>query len=79
MVVTHEMGFAREVAERIFFMHYGAILEEAPPGGVFPQPPPGADATISERGAFAHARTALIAAPDLTGGRRAVNFRMGKR
>ena len=31
MVVTHEMGFAREVADRMAFFHEGAILEEGPP------------------------------------------------
>ncbi|HFQ93373.1 MAG TPA: amino acid ABC transporter ATP-binding protein, partial [Anaerolineae bacterium] len=31
LAVTHEMGFARGVADRIVFMDYGKILEEAPP------------------------------------------------
>src|SRR5215213_8182019 len=31
IVVTHEMGFAREVANRIAFMHEGAFIEEGPP------------------------------------------------
>jgi len=31
MVVTHEMGFAREVANRMAFFHEGVILEEGPP------------------------------------------------
>jgi polar amino acid transport system ATP-binding protein len=31
VVVTHEMGFAREVAHRMAFMHEGAIVEEGPP------------------------------------------------
>ena len=31
MVVTHEMGFAREVAHRIVFMHEGSQIEEGPP------------------------------------------------
>ena len=31
MVVTHEMGFAREVADRMVFFHEGGILEEGPP------------------------------------------------
>ena len=29
MVVTHEMGFARKVADRVVFMERGAILEDA--------------------------------------------------
>ncbi len=35
MVVTHEMGFAREVADRMVFFHEGVILEEGPPGQMF--------------------------------------------
>ena len=31
IVVTHEMGFAREVANRMAFMHEGAFIEEGPP------------------------------------------------
>ncbi len=31
MVVTHEMGFAREVADRMAFMHEGSLVEEGPP------------------------------------------------
>jgi ABC-type polar amino acid transport system ATPase subunit len=31
VVVTHEMGFAREVANRMAFMHEGAFIEEGPP------------------------------------------------
>ena len=30
IVVTHEMGFARDVADRVVFMHGGRILEEGP-------------------------------------------------
>ncbi len=35
VVVTHEMGFAREVANRVLFMDNGQILEEAPPEEFF--------------------------------------------
>ena len=38
MVVTHEMGFAREVADRMCFFHEGAILEEGPPSEVVSSP-----------------------------------------
>jgi len=38
VVVTHEMGFAREVADRIVFMDQGRILEEAHPRDFFSQP-----------------------------------------
>jgi ABC-type polar amino acid transport system ATPase subunit len=31
IVVTHEMGFAREVAHRMVFMHEGRLIEEGPP------------------------------------------------
>lgn len=36
--VTHEMGFAREVAHRVLFMDEGRILEEAPPAPFFESP-----------------------------------------
>jgi ABC-type polar amino acid transport system ATPase subunit len=38
IVVTHEMGFAREVADRVVFMDEGEIVEEGPPGRVFTNP-----------------------------------------
>ena len=38
VVVTHEMGFAREVANRVFFMDGGAILEEGTPEQIFDHP-----------------------------------------
>jgi len=37
-VVTHEMGFAREVASRVIFMDGGAILEENTPAELFDRP-----------------------------------------
>ena len=37
-VVTHEMGFAREVASRVIFMDGGAILEENEPEALFDRP-----------------------------------------
>ena len=36
--VTHEMGFARQVADRVIFMSDGLILEEGPPDGFFKNP-----------------------------------------
>ena len=36
--VTHEMGFAREVADRVVFMYDGAILEEGSPKEIFTNP-----------------------------------------
>ena len=38
VIVTHEMGFAREVATRVLFMDGGVILEEAPPQEFFAHP-----------------------------------------
>ena len=38
IVVTHEMGFAREVADRVIFMDYGKILEEGSPEHFFTSP-----------------------------------------
>lgn len=37
-IVTHEMGFAREVADRIIFMDEGLILEEGSPDEIFNNP-----------------------------------------
>ncbi len=38
LVVTHEMGFAREVADRVIFFDKGEIVEEAPPEQFFTNP-----------------------------------------
>jgi glutamine transport system ATP-binding protein len=38
VVVTHEMGFAREVGDRVLFMDDGKILEEGAPDRIFGQP-----------------------------------------
>jgi glutamate/aspartate transport system ATP-binding protein len=38
MVVTHEMGFARKVADRVVFMDYGKIIEDAPSQDFFGSP-----------------------------------------
>jgi general L-amino acid transport system ATP-binding protein len=38
IVVTHEMGFARQVADRVVFMDRGEIIEEAAPADFFAQP-----------------------------------------
>lgn len=38
VVVTHEMGFAREVADRVLFMDNGYIVEDAPPEELFNNP-----------------------------------------
>lgn len=38
VVVTHEMGFARQVADRVIFMDEGSLLESGPPSQVFSHP-----------------------------------------
>jgi polar amino acid transport system ATP-binding protein len=38
VVVTHEMGFAREVADRVLFMDEGKIVEEGTPKDIFENP-----------------------------------------
>ncbi len=38
MIVTHEMGFAREVADRVVFMDAGVVVEEGPPEAVLVAP-----------------------------------------
>jgi polar amino acid transport system ATP-binding protein len=38
VIVTHEMGFARDVADRVCFLDQGRILEEGPPRQLFTQP-----------------------------------------
>ena len=38
VVVTHEMGFAREVADRVIFMDAGEIVEVGTPAEIFDNP-----------------------------------------
>jgi polar amino acid transport system ATP-binding protein len=38
VVATHEMGFARDIADRVCFLDAGTILEEGPPGQIFTEP-----------------------------------------
>ena len=38
VVVTHEMGFAREVADRVLFIDYGKLIEEGTPEHFFTEP-----------------------------------------
>jgi len=37
-VVTHEMGFAKEVADRVFFLDHGKLVEDSPPSTFFSKP-----------------------------------------
>jgi polar amino acid transport system ATP-binding protein len=54
LCVTHEMGFARQVAERVLFLEGGQIIEDSPPQVFFNQPRterarvPGADTALIE-------------------------------
>ena len=38
VIVTHEMGFAAQVADRVAFIDHGRLVEEGPPGALFRQP-----------------------------------------
>jgi polar amino acid transport system ATP-binding protein len=38
IIATHEMGFARDTAHRVCFLHEGAILEDGPPDQIFSSP-----------------------------------------
>ena len=38
VIVTHEIGFAREVADRVVFLDHGEVVEEGPPGQVLRSP-----------------------------------------
>ena len=51
MVVTHELGFAREVADRVVFMDHGAIVEAGPASDVLDRAARSAHAGFSLRGA----------------------------
>ncbi len=38
VLATHEMGFARDVANRVYFLHDGRVLESGPPAELFSHP-----------------------------------------
>jgi polar amino acid transport system ATP-binding protein len=38
LIATHEMGFARDIAQRVCFLAEGRIIEDAPPGELFTEP-----------------------------------------
>jgi polar amino acid transport system ATP-binding protein len=38
LIVTHEMGFARDVADRVVFFDAGRVAEEGPPSRIFSAP-----------------------------------------
>ena len=55
IVVTHEMGFAREVADRVVFMDQGVVVEEGPPNDVLLQPAGGAHQDLPDAGSSSEA------------------------
>ena len=38
VIVTHEMGFAREVSDRVFFIDQGVVMEKGDPEAIFGNP-----------------------------------------
>ena len=46
LCVTHEMGFARAVADRMVFFDEGVIVEQGPPAQIFEAPAAGADEAV---------------------------------
>jgi polar amino acid transport system ATP-binding protein len=38
LIATHEMGFARDIADRVIFLDGGLVLEEGPPDRIFREP-----------------------------------------
>ena len=57
MVVTHEMGFAREVGDKLVFMDGGVIVEEGDPSRGAGQPAARADAVVPLQGALSRPRS----------------------
>ena len=49
IVVTHEMGFAREVADKLVFMDEGVVVEAGPPAEVLAQPAARAHARVPSK------------------------------
>jgi polar amino acid transport system ATP-binding protein len=49
VMATHEMSFAREVADRIVFLEHGVVVEQGPPSQVFDAPQEAATAEFLAR------------------------------
>ena len=65
IVVTHEMGFAREVADNVVFMDDGIVVESGRPGDVLVNPQARADEDVPVEGSVdARARAALRPRPN---------------
>jgi ABC-type polar amino acid transport system ATPase subunit len=60
VVVTHEMGFARDVADRIFFMDGGVVVEEGPPEQLLSAAREGANEALPRAAARALTEEAVI-------------------
>ena len=56
-IVTHEMDFARDVSNRVFYMDEGVIYEEGTPAQIFEHPQEGEDAGRSSTGSAASITT----------------------
>ncbi len=54
MVVTHEMGFARKVANRVIFMDEGRIVEDSPKDAFFDDPKSDRAKTSSQKSCINH-------------------------
>lgn len=59
VIVTHEMGFAREVSSRVFYMDEGIIYEEGSPEDIFARPQKPRTREFVGRVAIKHAREAV--------------------
>ena len=46
LIATHEMGFARDIADRVCFLDEGVILEQGPPAQIFSRAARGAHAAV---------------------------------
>ena len=62
VLATHEMAFAKQVADRVCFLHGGAIHEEGPPAALF-----GAPSTREGRARWASVRMPVRPSPAITG------------
>ena len=52
VIVTHEMGFAREAADRVFFMDQGYVMEQGTPDQIFGNPQNEKDEKFSQQSAL---------------------------
>ena len=69
VIATHEMGFARDIANRVCFLDGGQILEQGPPAQMFARAPRGADPAVPQPD---HRGRAALARPGCGGAQRDV-------